>query len=38
MSKDEKRELTIADVNAKMGIGFGILMIAAILMYIAFFK
>lgn len=39
MTKKEDQDiLKIADVNARIGIGFGILIIAMILMYLAFFK
>lgn len=37
-NKENQDILKIADVNYRAGIGFGILIIAMILMYIAFFK
>jgi hypothetical protein len=38
MTKEMKTQLKIAEVNAKVGIAVGVLFIASILMYLAFFK
>lgn len=37
-NKENQDILKIADINYRAGIGFGILAVVALLMYIAFFK
>lgn len=38
MTKDMKDQIKLADLNIKVVIAFGVLIIASILLYLAFFK